>query len=420
MRELKYPQIGERCFRGQLPGGHMLYVIPKPGFKKCFAFFATSYGGEDTRFYAGKRLKTTPAGVAHFLEHKLFDMPDGNALQQLTANGASPNAFTSSNLTGYYFSCTDRFYENLKILIKFVTTPYFTEESVAKELGIIGKEIRMILDNPNWQLYHGLINSLYVNHPCKESIAGTEQSIARITPEVLNLCYSSFYLPTNMVLCVGGDLEPREVLEFAAAEYPGTKKPRVVREHGAPEPMTPAQPEILRECEVSAPNFLLGFKAEPSSSLRTTLAGELAAELLVGESSPLYHRLYAEGLIDKSFGVSFESNGETAHFLFGGESASPSAVADAILAEAVRLCWDGIDPELFQRLRKAAYGTRVRALNSFEHLAIQTARWHFGGTTYLDFSNLYDKITLTEITDLIRRCITGNRACLSVVTPKKS
>lgn len=418
MKELEYARLGERCYYETLINGLTVYVLPKAGYSKSFAFFATHYGGEDERFRTGERWHQTPGGVAHFLEHKLFDMPEGNALQTLSALGASPNAFTSSDLTGYYFSCTDHVYENLRTLLRFVTTPYFTEDSVAKEQGIIGQEIRMIEDNPSWRVYQNLLESLYARHTIRKSVAGTVESIAQITPDVLERCHRTFYHPSNMVLCVEGCVEPRKIFQMAAALVPSTPPQTIHRDHGAPEAPESACQEVSLEMEVSAPSFLLGFKAEPGGSLRRKLAGELAAELLAGESSPLYARLYQQGLIDKSFGVEYDAGPETAHFIFGGESPDPAGVSEAILSEGVRIAWNGLDEALFQRVRKALYGAKVRALNSFEHTCIQMARGHFEGCQYLDFSSVYEQITRQEVEELLRESITGVRSALSIVKPK--
>lgn len=418
MKELEFSLLGDRCYFETLPNGLTVYVLPKPGFAKSFAFFAAHYGGADERFSTGGRWRQTPAGVAHFLEHKLFDMPEGNALQILSARGASPNAFTASDITGYYVSCTDQVYENLRTLLAFVTTPYFTEESVAKEQGIIGQEIRMIEDNPDWQVYHRLMEALYAGHPIRNSVAGSIESISHITPEILTACHKTFYHPGNMVLCVAGNVEPRTVLQIAAAVVPPAPRQAILRDHGEPERPESASQEVVLEMEVSAPKFLLGFKAEPEGSLERQLTGELAAELLAGESSPLYAKLYQVGLIDKSFGVEYDGGAETSHFIFGGESSNPAGVAEELLNEAVRIAWNGLDDALFRRVKKAAYGGRVRALNSFEHTCIQVAKGHFAGYQYLDFAALYDRITRREVEELLRESITGARSALSIVRPK--
>lgn len=418
MKQFEYPRLGDRCYYDKLPNGLSVYVVPKPGFSKAYAFFAVNYGGNDQRFCVNGRWRNTPAGVAHYLEHKMFDMPEGNALQTLSVRGASPNAFTSNEITGYHFSCTDQFDENLSTLLSFVTTPYFTEESVAKEQGIIASEIRMIEDNPDWQVYHNLLQALYVNHPVRNSVAGTAESIAQITPEILTGCHKAFYTPENMVLCVAGNVEPRQVMRLAAAIVPAGGRPVPERDHGEPEPQEAGAQEVTREMEVASTSFLLGFKANPENSLRRKLVGELAAELLAGESSPLYAKLYQEGLIDKTFGGEFDSTPETGHIIFGGESDRPEAVAEAILNEGVRIAWHGLDDALFHRVKKAAYGSRVRALNSFEHICIQLAYGHFAGYQYLDFAELYDQITRQEVEEFLQETVAASRSALSVIRPK--
>lgn len=418
MKKLEYPRLGDRCYRDTLPNGLSVYVVPKPGFSKAYAFFAANYGGNDQRFCINGRWRNTPAGVAHYLEHKMFDMPEGNALQTLSARGASPNAFTSNEITGYHFSCTDQFEENLTTLLSFVTTSYFTEESVAKEQGIIASEIRMIEDNPDWQVYHNLMQALYVNHPVRNSVAGTVESIAQITPEILTSCHKAFYAPENMVLCVAGNVEPRQVMRLAASIVPPGEGRVAARDHGEPEPPEAGEQEITREMEVASTSFLLGLKAAPEPSLRRRLVGELAVELLAGESTPLYARLYQDGLIDKSFGGEFDSTPETAHMIFGGESDRPEAVAEAVLNEGVRIAWHGLDDALFRRVKKAAYGSRVRALNSFEHTCIQLAYGHFAGYQYLDFAELYDQITRQEVEEFLQETVAADRSALSVIKPK--
>ena len=215
MNHKEYPRIGERVFSARLDNGLTVYVDVKPDFQKSYAFFATDYGGMDMKFQLDGQWHDTPAGVAHFLEHKTFDTKDGNALQDLAANGASPNAFTNSAITGYYFESTEKFYENLNILLSFVSQPYYTQESVDKEQGIIGQEIRMIEDDPENQVYYAMLEGLYAHHPIRVSVAGTIESISHITADTLNLCHSAFYNPGNMVLCVAGNVDPEKVLEMA-------------------------------------------------------------------------------------------------------------------------------------------------------------------------------------------------------------
>lgn len=259
-----YKSIGETMMEETLENGLKVFVFPKPDFGKCYAFFATRYGGMDTRFQREGKWLDTPTGIAHYLEHKMFDMPRGNALQQLSANGAAPNAFTSSAMTGYHFECTDRFWENLRILLTFVSTPYFTRESVDKERGIIGQEIRMIEDNPGWQAFHTLLASLYRYHPIRNSVAGSEASIAQITAETLYQCHEAFYTPSNMVLCVAGNVEPDKVFDLAREILPAQAKPAIPRDYGAQEPETAFTQESERRMEVASPILQLGVKMQPA------------------------------------------------------------------------------------------------------------------------------------------------------------
>ena len=206
-----YPRVGETLYHEVLDNGLHIYVDRRPEFQKSFAFFATNYGGMDMKFHLDGQWRDTPAGVAHFLEHKMFDTEDGNALQDLAANGASPNAFTSSAITGYYFESTEKFFDNLKILLSFVSIPYFTQESVDKEQGIIGQEIRMVEDDPDNQVFYALMECLYDHHPIRVPIAGTQESISHITAGTLYACHKAFYTPANMVLTVAGDVDPEQV-----------------------------------------------------------------------------------------------------------------------------------------------------------------------------------------------------------------
>ena len=422
MNRTQFPRLGETCFETELDNGLTICVIPRPGYLKSYAFFATGYGGMNLRFRTEDGWQDSPAGVAHFLEHKMFDTKEGNALQILTANGASPNAFTMADMTGYYFECTEGFAENLRTLLSFVSQPYFTQESVAKEQGIIGQEIQMIEDNPDWRLYQNLLRALYRNNPLRIPLAGSKNSIAEITADTLYQCHRAFYHPGNMVLCVVGDVDPEQVAAIAQDVLPQERRDRAEKDLGAPEPDAPAERQITEVMAVSSPNFLLGLKARPhpagEEDLRLQLLGDLAGDILAGESSPLYAKLYSEGLIDKSFFVSYESSPGTAFLMLGGESKQVEPVTEAILDEGARLRREGINPDLFRRCKKAAYGSRVRALNSMEHVGTRLAAGKLKGYHYYRFADLYDTIALEDIQAFLDGLIRQDCAALSVVTPK--
>ena len=424
MTQKDYPRVGETLYHQVLENGLHIYVDPKPDFGKYYAFFATNYGGMDVRFQLDGQWHDTPEGVAHFLEHKMFDTEDGNALQDLAANGASPNAFTSNAITGYYFECTEKFEENLKTLLSFVSIPWFTPGSVDKEQGIIGQEIRMVEDDPEWRVYMNLTNCLYKNHTIKISVIGTRESIAQITDRTLYACHKAFYHPSNMVLTVAGDVDPEKVVEIAREILPKDGGARIGRDHGGEEPETAAFPETEIAMEVSTPIFLLGFKADAppkdgEDRLRQALAGELACEALLGRSSALYAELYEKGLINKSFSWGYEDYPGCAFLAAGGESRNPRAVRDAVLSAAARMGEQGIDEGLWNRLKKAAYGSRVRSLNSFETICIELAQGHFAGTEYFTFPEVYDQLRKEDVEACLRRWAVPERAALSIVRPKE-
>ena len=417
----EYPQIGERVWEETLPNGLTIRVVSKPHHAKACAFFVTRYGGMDLRFQLGGQWQDTPAGIAHYLEHKMFDTEDGNALQELAQNGAEPNAFTSNAITAYYFYSTEHFYENLKILLEFVSVPYFTDESVEKEQGIIGQEIRMVEDDPENQVFYALMECLYDHHPIRVPIAGTQESISHITAGTLYSCHKAFYNPANMVLTVAGDVDPEQVCAIAKEILPKDSLGQMERDYGGEEAPNAAASEKELTMEVSTPIFMLGFKCDPAQKgeewMRRELAGELACEALLGNSTPLYAKLYSQGLINKNFSYGFELYPGCAMMVAGGESRDPKKVRDAVLAEGERLAREGIDPGLFQRLKKGVYGAKVRGLNSFEFTCISMAQSHFTGVDYFKFPEIFDSIDQACVEDCIRSWVTAERCGLAVVRP---
>ena len=423
MKQNFYERIGESVYQETLPNGLKIFVVPKPGYTKKYAFFATRYGGMDTRFFSGGNWLDTPAGIAHYLEHKMFDTKEGNALQELAKNGAEPNAFTANAMTGYYFDSTEHFEENLEILLSFVSIPYFTEESVAKEQGIIGQEIRMIEDNPDWQIYTRMLQALYSKSPARTSIAGTVESISHITAETLYDCHKAFYTPSNMVLAVVGDVDPRDVVDLAQRILPRESGPVIPRDYGD-EPDTVAEKETSCAMEVSCPQFLAGFKCRPAEDgeeyMRLALIGDIACDILLGDSSPLYLRLYDEGLINTSFGGSFEMMPGIAYLYAGGDSKDARAVTAEIQKEADRLVREGIDEDFYQRVKKAAFGANLRGLNSFENIAVSLTEGYFRGYDPLRFPQVFDTITKQDIEDFLRENIVESRAVLSEIIPREA
>lgn len=421
MNTERYARIGETVHWETLPNGLRLQVVPKAGFARRYAFFATRYGGMDTRFQLDGKWLDTPAGIAHYLEHKMFDTKEGNALQELAKNGAEPNAFTSNAMTGYYFDCTERFEENLRILLSFVSVPYFTEESVAKEQGIIAQEIRMIEDEPDWQVYMRMMGSLYGASTVRTPIAGSVESIGEITAKTLYDCHKAFYTPSNMVLTVVGDLDAQAVADIAQSILPAESGPAVPRDHGQEEPVAAKKESSIR-MEVAMPQFLLGFKCAPAAEgegyLRQNLIGGMACDLLLGESSPLYQRLYEAGQINGSFGGNYEMLPGAAYFYAGGDSRDCQAVAAEIHREIRRLVQEGLDPDFYERVRRAAIGDLLRGMNSFENIAVSMTEGYFAGYDPLRFPQVFDTIGPEDVLTFLRQELTEAHSALSLVLPK--
>lgn len=423
MQLRNYPDLSEQLWWDKLPNGLTIAVVPRPGFTKKLAYFVTDFGAIHTEFTLNGEKISAPAGIAHYLEHKMFDMPDGDVFPKFAALGATPNAFTSYDLTAYYFSCTQNFRENLKLLLQFVSTPYFTEESVQKEQGIIGQEIDMNKDAPESRIFENLMRAMYRVHPVQVPILGTRETIAEITPELLTKCHQAFYRPGNMMLCVIGDVDPNEVRELALHCLPERDETIVSRVDTWQEEMTCPMPQIEANMEVSMPTFQLGFKCESPAlgeeAVRAEVIGDLACEALFGESSPLYLRLYEQGIIDMSFGGGFETIDGMAMVTISGDSDHPEKVRAAILEEVQRLVREGIAQEDFLRMKRSALGRRIQDLDSFDSTVFRVCAYHFSGFPYFDFPRIYRQVTQGELLEFLQRIITPERCAMSVIYPIK-
>lgn len=422
MKKTEYKALGETLFEEKLENGLRIYVLKKPGFLRSHAIFATRYGGADRRFRLGDTWLDTPAGVAHFLEHKMFDMPDGsNVLAELSARGASPNAFTSDGVTAYHFTCTQGFEDNLRTLLTYVSTPYYTEESVRKEQGIIAQEIRMIENSPYHRGYTDCMRCLYAHHPIRESVGGTVESIAEITPETLYNCHKVFYNPSNMVLCCVGDLDPEKVAAMARAILPAEGGEIPGRDYGEPETAFPA--ESRRECvmPVAAPLFFIGAKllppAEGKERLRQQLLAELSLDCLLGESSRFYTDLYARGLLNRNFGREVDFAAETRTVLIVGESREPETVMGALSAAVAEVACKGLDEAYFDRCKKARYGSELSAFDQFSTVASAMFRGAFDGWNLLDEFAVLEELTNEDAAAFLCENLTPERLAMAVVRP---
>ena len=422
MTRIEYPELDETLYQQTLANGLTVCVVPRKGFTKRLAYFVTDYGSIHTQYSLDGKNHQAPAGVAHYLEHKMFDLPGNRDVSaEFAALGASTNAFTSYDMTAYYFSCTENFDECLRLLLEFVSTPYFTEESVEKERGIIDQEIGMNEDAPDSVVFENLVQAMYARHPIRVPILGTGETIRQITPEVLYGCHRAFYAPGNMLLCVVGDVEPEAVARIAEQQLGREALPVGKKQKDWAEPMTCPRPEITAKMEVAMPMFNLAFKCEPlgtgDGAIREEMVADLAAEALFGESSELYLKLYEEGLIDSSFGGGFETIDGCAMLLCSGDSEDARAVREAILAQAEKLTREGLPEEDYLRMKRSALGRRIRGLDSFDATCFRICAYHFSDFDYFRFPEIYRQITAEEIIAFLARVVKRERCCLSIMEP---
>ena len=424
MKMYEYPELGEVLYKEQLSNGLTVCVLPRPGFTKKLAYFVTEFGSIHTDFTLEGREIHAPAGIAHFLEHKMFDLPGGRDVSaELASLGAGTNAFTSYDMTAYYIACTDNFEKSLRLLIEFVSTPYFTGESVAKEMGIIDQEIGMNEDAPDSVLFETMMQAMYKEHLIRVPILGTSDTIRQITPQILHDCHRAFYTPGNMILCVVGDVDPDRVAEIAT-EMLGAE-PRSVGEKLRPwqEDMTLNSSGSVTEMEVAEPMVQIGFKCEPvgkgAGAIRQEIVGDLAAEALFGESSELYLKLYEDGIIDSSFGGGFETIDGMAMLLCSGDSRDGDTLREAILSQAEKIVREGVAEADFQRMKRSAMGRRIRDLDSFSSTCFRLCAYHFSDFDYFEFPRIYREVETAEIQEFLRRVVRRDRCVLGVINPTK-
>lgn len=415
--EIKSELLGERYYEIDHASGLKIFVMEKPDYSGAFAMFGTKYGSVDTCF----RLKgednytSVPEGIAHFLEHKLFESEELDAFARFNQTGANANAFTSFDKTCYIFQCSGEFEKNLEILLDFVKAPYFTEETVQKEQGIIGQEIRMYQDNPDWQVLFNLLRGIYHNNPVRIDIAGTIESISQITAKLLYSCYATFYNLSNMALAVVGNVKKEDVI--AIADKVLKKEEPVEFEQIVPEESdTVCESYVEQTLGVDIPKFAVGFKHSPDKrSARDIITMNLTLDIIAGKVSSLYSELIEKGLINTSFGKEFFIGRGFASSIFTGEGTNPEEVKDSIVKRIEQLKADGISNEDFTVSLKRLYGAEIHGFNDIDDMAGNIIDCYFSGYGLFDSIELYKSITKQEVEQLIRAEFSADKCCLSVI-----
>ncbi|MBO5929053.1 MAG: insulinase family protein [Clostridia bacterium] len=424
-KEIQCRHTGEKCYFLQHASGLPIYVWPKAGYASAYAVFAAKYGSIDTAYVCAdtNEVIELPAGIAHYLEHKLFENEDCDAFERYAKTGASANAYTSFDQTAYLFSCTRGLSESLEILLDFVQKPYFTEKTVEKERGIIGQEIRMCEDSPARAVFCNLLEGLYHTHPVRIDIAGTVESIAEITPELLYGCYHRFYNLHNMVLSVAGNVTCEQVEELADRLLVPTQ-PYTHKRAPVNEPPTAYRARTEVSMPVSETLFYLGYKVPQSTEngLSEASAEELAAaavlqELLGGRANPLYARLMSEGLINASFGIEYFDGPGYGVWIIGGESKDPDAVCEAFRKERERMDREGVSAEEFDTAKKAVYGQMISHLDNVEGCGDMAVDAHFSGRKPFDLLDAVANLERKAVQKRLREDFSEAAASVSIVNP---
>ncbi|MDD6800718.1 MAG: pitrilysin family protein [Firmicutes bacterium] len=417
--------IGEKYTLVKHKSGLDIYVFPKD-LTTYYALFATKYGSIDNCFKAEGDTEYTrvPDGIAHYLEHKMFENADGvDTFARFAKTGADANAYTSFNITGYLFSCTDNFYESLDILLDYVTSPYFTPETVQKEQGIIGQEIRMGEDNPGRELLFGLLESLYEKHTVRNKIAGTVESISHITSDLLYKCYNTFYNLGNMALCVCGKVDVDKVIESADRVLTKSRPAFKVESVYAKE-----KPEVFcerssKKMQVAKPLFGIGVKdvdisADPRERMKKKAAMNIISDVLFGKTSKFYNDLYNDGLISPSFSYWFEHNKCYSFLTVSGDSDDPEKVYGRFKEYTADVLENGIDKEACERSRRVMYSSMIKSFDSTEEIANNLiSSFAFDDAEIFDFVDIIKEIDIEYITELLRRLFVESHYAIMTVMP---
>lgn len=417
---------GEELFYKKHKSGLDIYIIPKKNYSKSYAIFGTRYGSVDSEFVVpGESVITSvPDGIAHYLEHKMFDQPDGsNVFDKFSKYGGNANAFTSFNMTAYLFSATANFKENLQTLLDYVQSPHFTPESVQKEQGIIGQEIRMYDDNGGWKLFFNLINCLYKEHPVKKEIAGTIESISHIDAEYLYKCYNTFYNLSNMALVIVGDVDTEVTFKTVDSAI---KKVEPFNEEI--KKLYPKEPEEIAQsyCEqslsVAMPLFMIGFKDTDvgfgsDKLLKKVIETEILMKMLFGKSSHIYKKLYEQGLINASFATDYTYNKDYAFASIDGESKNPKKVMDIVTSELDDIKKIGLCKDDFERVKKVMWGRYIRSMNDVEDYACDFLRNIFMDIDYFNYDSIYRSVTFEGVSQRFYNLFASDKSALSVINP---
>lgn len=426
MQIIENSKVKEKVYIEKLDNGLTVMIIPKKGVQKKYMIWGTNYGSNDNEFIVpGEQEKTTvPNGVAHFLEHKMFEQENGtNSLDVLTSLGVDANAYTTNDHTAYLFECTDNFYEAMDELMDYVQHPYFTDENVEKEKGIIGQEIMMYDDYPEWRVYLNAMEAMYHNNPIKIDIVGTIETISKIDKEILYKCYETFYNPSNMAMVICGDFEPEKLIEEVKKRLIDKKSNGKIERIFQEEPEEIVKEKIEQKLEVSQPLYTIGIKdkidnvenSNKTDIVKKHIAIEILLNIIMGRSSKLYKELYNEGLIYSGASLDYEFSKTYAHILIAGQSTDPEKLYEKFKLRVKELKENGIDENDFERNKKMIYGGYVKEYNDVTDIARMFLADYFKGINSFDYIEEINSINVEYLNQVLKDVFKENKMVLSIV-----
>lgn len=426
MQIIENTKVKEKLYIEKLENGLTVMIIPKKGKIKKYAIWGTHYGSIDNNFVVPGETEATkvPDGIAHFLEHKMFEQENGtNSLDTLTALGVNANAYTTNDHTAYLFECTDNFEKAFDELADYIQHPYFTNENVEKEKGIIGQEIMMYDDYPEWTLYINAIKAMYSKNPVRIDIAGTIETISHIDKEVLYKCYNTFYNPSNMALVLCGDFDVNQAIQGVKNRLLPTKANGEIKRIYEEEPEQIVQKQMIQEMEVSIPSFMIGYKVKPEQEekdiTKKHIAIEILLNLIAGKSSKLYKKLYEQGLLQSPLELDFEFTASYSHILIGGKSKEPEKVLEELNKEVASIKKNGIQKEDFERIKRMIYGEYVREYNDVSSIARMFLSDYFKGINSFEYLENYSQITQEYAEQILKEVFNQEKQVISIINPKK-
>ena len=423
MEVIENLKVKEKIYREKLENGLTVMIIPKHNTNKKYIIWGTHFGSIDNHFISPIENKETkiPDGVAHFLEHKLFEQENGtNSLDILSGLGVEANAYTTNDHTAYLYEATENFYEALDEFMNYVQNPYFTDENVEKEKGIIGQEIMMYDDEPSWRVYINAMNCMYQNNPIKIDIAGSVESISKINKEILYECYNTFYNLANMTLVVCGDFEPEKILEEIKNRITKTESIGEIKRIYEQEPNDIVNKKIEVNMEVSNPIFIIGIKDEiqKENPVKRHIAVEILLNMLLGKSSNLYQELYEDGLLLAELDLDYEFSKQYAHILISGTSKNPNQVLEKLKAEIKKLKENGLDQDYFDRMKKMIYGQYIKEYNSVGNIARMFLADSCKGINSFEYLEDYASVTKEYTQKILQEIFQEEKMIISIVNPK--